>query len=167
MSLELTGWEASCWERCSKARVPEEDGAQLCRHSAPTLMKGLGEQDCSHTACSSSQGIFFWKRGIFPCLSKTPSARSQLGLHHLLCKCSWRLKPQQEEEKNPGQGTTVSSHSFLEKGLGLQRNAQNWLLNTDSSARSMLHSRVWHPQISAEPGNAGKAQPTGEREQRE
>lgn len=108
-----------------------------------------------------SGSVFLEKGGFFP-LSKTPSAHSQPGLHHLLlCKRSWQLKPWQKE-KNPGQGTTVSLRSFLEKGLGLQRNTQNCLLNTGSSARSTLRSTVWHPQISAEPGNTGKAQPTGE-----
>lgn len=163
MSLELTEWGTSSWERCGEAGVCRGRGGGWCSavpSLSPNFDEGTGRAD---SACSSSWGGGGSGKGRFFPLSKRSSAHSQPGLHHLLlCKCSWRLKPWQEE-KNPRQGTTVSLHSFLEKGLGLQRNTQNCFLNTGGSAHSMLHSRVWHPQISAEPGSAGKAQPTGER----
>lgn len=81
----------------------DDEGAQLSHQQAPI---------------PAVMGCFAGK-GFFPFCIKHP----QLGLHHLLlCKCSFWLKPWQEEEKNPRQGTTVSLHLFLEKAFGLQRN---------------------------------------------
>lgn len=91
-----------------------------CASLSPSLDEGSRRANCRHAPCSSGQGMLFWKRG-----SKTLWAHSELALHHLLlCRCSWRLKTQQEvsaPNKSPGEiGTgphsphpTLTAHGQL------------------------------------------------------
>lgn len=63
-----------------------------CASLSPNLDEGTRRANCRDTPCSGRQGMLFWKRG-----SKTLSAHLELALHHLICKCGWRMKPQLPE----------------------------------------------------------------------